>query len=64
MNRKRIAAYARVSTNSRTQSHSFEFQSYYWNNKLMNDKNMSISDCSQIKASVVNLLNADLNLWR
>lgn len=38
MNRKRVAAYARVSTNSRTQSHSFEFQSYYWNNKLMNDK--------------------------
>lgn len=32
--KKRVCAYARVSTNSRSQEHSFEFQSNYWNEKL------------------------------
>lgn len=34
MEKKRAAAYARVSTNSRTQAHSFEKQSEYWNREL------------------------------
>lgn len=34
--KKRVCAYARVSTNSRGQEHSFEFQSNYWNEKFMN----------------------------
>ena len=33
----KVCAYARVSTNSRAQEHSFEFQSLYWNDKLSND---------------------------
>ena len=37
MNKKRAAAYARVSTNSRAQEHSFEFQSRYWNQTLGNN---------------------------
>jgi len=35
--RKRAAAYARVSTKSEGQEHSFEFQSRYWNITLGND---------------------------
>lgn len=31
---QRVAAYGRVSTNSKTQAHSFENQSEYWNRKL------------------------------
>lgn len=31
---KRVCAYARVSTNSKSQEHSFEFQSEYWNRTL------------------------------
>lgn len=37
MSKKRVAAYARVSTNSRAQEHSFEFQSRYWNQTLGNN---------------------------
>lgn len=37
MAKKRVAAYARVSTNSRAQEHSFEFQSRYWNQTLGNN---------------------------
>lgn len=35
--RKRAAAYARVSTNSRSQEHSFNFQSKYWMDVLSED---------------------------
>ena len=34
---RELAAYARVSTNSRAQEHSFEFQSRYWNQTLGNN---------------------------
>lgn len=34
MKKKRVAAYARVSTKSRTQAHSYDFQSRYWNEQL------------------------------
>lgn len=37
--KQRVAAYARVSTNSKSQEHSFEFQSAYWNDTLANDPN-------------------------
>ncbi len=35
--KEKVCAYARVSSNSRAQEHSFEFQSNYWNEKLSND---------------------------
>ena len=38
---KRVCAYARVSTNSRKQEHSFDFQSEYWNRKLSSDPEYS-----------------------
>ena len=34
MRKKKVAAYARVSTKSRTQAHSYDFQSRYWNEQL------------------------------
>ena len=37
--RKRAVAYARVSSNSASQEHSFEFQKEYWDRKLSNDPN-------------------------
>ena len=37
MEKKRVAAYGRVSTNSKAQEHSFENQSAYWNRILGND---------------------------
>ncbi len=37
--KKIVCAYARVSTNSRSQEHSFNFQSNYWNEKLGSDPN-------------------------
>lgn len=39
MEKKKVAAYARVSSNSRTQEHSYEFQSRYWNDRLGTDEN-------------------------
>ena len=32
--KKRVVAYARVSSKSRSQAHSLEFQKSYWNEKL------------------------------
>lgn len=37
MDKKKAAAYARVSTNGKMQAHSYEFQSRYWNERLSND---------------------------
>ena len=37
--KEKVCAYARVSSNSRSQEHSFEFQSNYWNERLSNDTN-------------------------
>lgn len=37
--KEKVCAYARVSSNSRSQEHSFEFQSNYWNERLSNDSN-------------------------
>ena len=36
---KKAVAYARVSSNSSSQEHSFEFQKDYWERKLSNDPN-------------------------
>ena len=38
MDKKKAAAYARVSTNGKMQAHSYEFQSRYWNERLSNDE--------------------------
>ena len=35
--KKRVVAYARVSSKSRSQAHSLEFQKNYWNEKLSTD---------------------------
>ena len=37
MDKKRVAAYARVSTSQKSQEHSYEFQSAYWNETLGNN---------------------------
>ena len=38
MDKKRAAAYARVSSKGRMQIHSYAFQSRYWNERLSNDE--------------------------
>ena len=37
MERKRVVAYVRVSSSSKAQLHSYEFQEQYWRSKFEND---------------------------
>ena len=37
MTKNRVAAYARISTSQKSQEHSYEFQSAYWNDVLGNN---------------------------